>query len=30
MPIVIECKNIVEISKITNWVNILENKVFSI
>jgi cytochrome c oxidase subunit 1 len=30
MPIVIECKNIAEIGKITNWVRILEDKVFSI
>lgn len=30
MPIVIECKNIAEIGKITNWVRILEDEVFSI
>jgi heme/copper-type cytochrome/quinol oxidase subunit 2 len=30
MPIVIECKNIAEIGKITNWVRILEDGVFKI
>ena len=30
MPIVIECKNLVEIGKITNWVRILEDGVFNI
>jgi cytochrome c oxidase subunit 1 len=30
MPIVIECKNIAEIGKITNWIRILEDNVFNI
>jgi cytochrome c oxidase subunit 1 len=30
MPIVIECKNIAEIGKITNWIRILEDGVFNI